>query len=141
VRSATLGLCACSLGFALLACVGPSASRLGEVERGSLRIGRECELHGTRFTLDARFDIAGPEVVEVDTGLDRGAPLELTAGSYVISIRPDFTLWRDVAVARVEVVGELVSDEQQRFEIADGTSTLVAYEFTVDGETAAFDSD
>jgi hypothetical protein len=65
----------------------------------------------------------------------------LVPGSYAITIRTDFSLWRDVAVAQVQVAAELVSDAEQRFEITTGTSTLVAYEFMIDGHTAAFDSD
>jgi hypothetical protein len=126
----------------LTGCGDPAPSQPEKVELGILRVGRKCELHGVRYALDARFDVTGPEVLELDTNPTNDEQgRELLVGNYAITIRPGFSLWRDVAVARIQVSAELASHPERHFEITAGTSTLVAYEFVVDGETVAFDSD
>jgi hypothetical protein len=112
-----------------------------EVEPGILRLGRKSEADSGRFTLDARFDVTGPLVLELDTHLTN-APREreLAAGSYAIVIRPDFRLWRDIAVAEIQVTAALASSAHQLFEITPGASTLVAYAFMVDGGKVVLDT-
>jgi hypothetical protein len=130
------------MAWTLGACGAPAANESEKVEPGVLRLGRKCNAASGRLTLDARFDVAGPVVLAIDTqSINEPQAQELVAGSYAISIRPDFRLWRDVAIALLQVEAELVSDAQQRFEITPGASTFVVYEFTVDGERVVFDAD
>jgi hypothetical protein len=138
---ATLSICA--LSCTLLACGAPAASHAdgGEVELGLLRLGRKCEIDGARHVLDARFDVVGPVELELDTAPPNGATSwQLATGRYAITIRPDFSVWRDVAVAQLRVIAELTTDAQQSFEITSGAPTLVAYELSVNGVVAAFDA-
>ena len=138
-RLATLA--ATALVSTLAACAAPPVSQGEESATGLLRLGRRCDAGRGGLTLDARFDVTGPVALELDTHLTNPQTRELRAGNYAIAIRPDFRLWRDVAVAQLQVAAELVSNGEQLFEIAPGASTLVAYNFMVEGDMATFDSD
>lgn len=129
------------LAWSLAGCGAPAAGPAEEGEPGILRLGRNSESGGVRYTLSARFDAEGPMALELDT--DRtsdAAGRPLATGSYAITIRHDYSLWRDIAVAQIQAPAELASDAEQRFEITPGASTLVAYEFVVDGKTVSFES-
>jgi len=131
------------MGVLLLTVTGCGAAdaRTPEMRIGTLQLGRTYELDGARYVLDARFDVSGPETFELDTALtNQPVTCALEAGSYVITIRDDFRLWRDVAVAQVRVAAELASDAETRFLVRGGDSTLVVYEFLVEGRALAFDS-
>lgn len=118
-----------------------SQAEEGAVELGHLRLGRESVIDGVRHTLDARFDLVGPVAFELDTAAANDAvSCELATGRYAITIRPDFRVWRDVAVAQVQVAAELAEDARHLLEITNGVSTLVAYDFLVEGEPATFDA-
>jgi hypothetical protein len=125
---------------ALVGCGAPAENQAEEAAPGMLRLGRQCEIDGGRYSLDARFDVTGPEVLELATDpTSRSEALVLAAGSYTTTIRSDFSVWRDVAVARLQVAAQLASDAEQAFEITSGVSTLVAYDFMVEGEMVTFD--
>lgn len=129
------------LASILTACGGPAASPPEEGEPALLRLGRKAELHGDRYSLMAHFDLVGPVVAALDTSPTNDAGWQLAPGAYAITIRSDFSLWRDVAVAQVQVPGELMCDAEQRFEARGGETTLLAYQFLVDGGEVDFQPD
>jgi hypothetical protein len=131
-----------ALASTLVGCAASAPARAEAAELGVLQLGRRCEIGGRRHTLDARFDVVGPVELELDTAPPNdAASWELAAGRYAITIRPNFSVWRDVTVAQVRVTAELAEDARQLFEITSGASTHVAYQLLVEGETANFDQD
>ena len=123
-------------------CAAPATSQGEELELGFLRVGRESAYGGVHYTLSARFDVSGaPTAFELDTEVTHAvAERVLAMGNYAITIRSDFTVWRDVAVAQLEVPADLACAQEQRFAITAGSSTLIAYAFMVEGKTIVFEA-
>jgi hypothetical protein len=106
-----------------------------------LQIGRTGELNGTRYVLDARFAVSGPEQVTLDTRSTTAHELDydLTPGAYTITVQSDFHVLEDVAVAEVPIASALVSARTQGFQLASGTTTTIDYRFDVEGGTVSLD--
>lgn len=124
---------------ALVACSDPPASKSSTQAPGVLQLGLGAQLDGTQYWLEGTFDVTGPEIATLSSAAGETRLLrELSAGDYTLQLRSDFRVLRESYRLLTPVTAELESDATQSFSIADGSTTRVAYRFSIDGSSVEF---
>jgi hypothetical protein len=119
------------LAFGLLGCEPPP----GDPALGTLSLALDAHAGGIDYRLDqARFALAGPESHSFSADGEGSLSLELTPGSYTLTLLEGYTLSRvDDAGSGSEVSAKLVSANPAPLTISAGQTTTASLRFELSG--------
>ena len=115
-----------------------SASDAGrETATGKVSMQLTGQTNGNSYRLrNARFDVAGPQSITLDSESDLTAATlnaTLSTGNYTITLEPGWSLERNDMGTFEVVNATLASMNPQSFQILGGGTTNVAFQFSTDG--------